>query len=105
MVRVAGVRLLTMPMSFGCEVHVGALFRATPPHLSPCGAGRQPLVKKRQEPFSHVERFSYCFSSVRDMFKSLDIQKDMEVVGLEGKHVGTVDHISCIRLLALHNAG
>ena len=25
------------------------------------------------------------------MFKSLDIQKDMEVVGLDGNHVGTVD--------------
>jgi hypothetical protein len=24
------------------------------------------------------------------MFKSLDIQKDMEVVGLDGKHVGIV---------------
>jgi hypothetical protein len=28
-----------------------------------------------------------------NMFKSLDIQKDMEVVGLDGKHVGTVDHL------------
>ena len=27
------------------------------------------------------------------MFKSLDIQKDMEVVGLDGSHVGTVDHL------------
>ena len=27
------------------------------------------------------------------MFKSLDIQKDMEVVGLDGEHVGTVDHL------------
>jgi hypothetical protein len=27
------------------------------------------------------------------MFKSLDIQKDMDVVGLDGKHVGTVDHL------------
>jgi Uncharacterized protein conserved in bacteria (DUF2171) len=27
------------------------------------------------------------------MFKSLDLQKDMEVVGLEGNHVGTVDHL------------
>ena len=27
------------------------------------------------------------------MFKSLDIQKDMEVVGLDGKYVGTVDHL------------
>ena len=27
------------------------------------------------------------------MFKSLDIQRDMEVVGLDGKHVGTVDHL------------
>ena len=27
------------------------------------------------------------------MFKSLDIQKDMEVVGLDGNHVGTVDHL------------
>jgi ribosomal 30S subunit maturation factor RimM len=27
------------------------------------------------------------------MFKSLDIQKDMEVVGLDGKRVGTVDHL------------
>ena len=27
------------------------------------------------------------------MFKSLDIQKDMEVVGLDGDHVGTVDHL------------
>ena len=28
------------------------------------------------------------------MFKSLDIQKDMEVVGMDGKHVGTVDHLA-----------
>jgi hypothetical protein len=28
-----------------------------------------------------------------NMFKSLDIQKDMEVVGMDGKHVGTVDHL------------
>src|SRR5205807_3255956 len=28
-----------------------------------------------------------------DMFKSLDIQKNMEVVGLDGKHVGTIDHL------------
>jgi hypothetical protein len=27
------------------------------------------------------------------MFKSLDIQRDMEVVGLDGKHVGIVDHL------------
>ena len=27
------------------------------------------------------------------MFKSLDIQNGMEVVGVEGKHVGTVDHL------------
>ena len=27
------------------------------------------------------------------MFKSFDIQKDMEVVGLDGNHVGTVDHL------------
>jgi hypothetical protein len=27
------------------------------------------------------------------MFKSLDIQKDMEVVGLDGKRVGTIDHL------------
>jgi len=27
------------------------------------------------------------------MFKSLDIQKGMEVVGLDSKHVGTVDHL------------
>jgi hypothetical protein len=27
-----------------------------------------------------------------DMFKSLDIQEHMEVVGSDGKHVGTVDH-------------
>jgi hypothetical protein len=27
------------------------------------------------------------------MFKSFDIQKDMEVVGLDGKHVGVVDHL------------
>jgi hypothetical protein len=26
------------------------------------------------------------------MFKSLDIQEHMEVVGSDGKHVGTVDH-------------
>ena len=31
------------------------------------------------------------------MFKSLDIQKDMEVVGLDGKHVGTVDHLESRR--------
>ena len=27
------------------------------------------------------------------MFKSLDIQHHMEVVGSDGKHVGTVDHM------------
>ena len=27
------------------------------------------------------------------MFKSLDIQKDMEVVDLDGNHVGIVDHL------------
>jgi hypothetical protein len=27
------------------------------------------------------------------MFKSLDIQNHMEVVGSDGKHVGTVDHM------------
>jgi hypothetical protein len=27
------------------------------------------------------------------MFKSLDIQDHMEVVGSDGKHVGTVDHL------------
>jgi len=27
-----------------------------------------------------------------NMFKSLDIQEHMEVVGSDGKHVGTVDH-------------
>jgi len=27
------------------------------------------------------------------MFKSLDIQDHMEVVGSDGKHVGTVDHM------------
>ena len=26
------------------------------------------------------------------MFKSLDIQERMEVVGSDGKHVGTIDH-------------
>ena len=26
------------------------------------------------------------------MFKSLDIQEHMEVVGSDGKHIGTVDH-------------
>ena len=31
------------------------------------------------------------------MFKSLDIQKDMEVVGLDGNHVGTVDHLEARR--------
>jgi hypothetical protein len=27
------------------------------------------------------------------MFKSLDIQDHMEVVGSDGKHVGTIDHL------------
>ena len=27
------------------------------------------------------------------MFKSLDIHEHMEVVGSDGKHVGTVDHV------------
>ena len=27
------------------------------------------------------------------MFKSLDIQDHMEVVGSDGKHIGTVDHL------------
>jgi hypothetical protein len=35
------------------------------------------------------------------MFKSLDIQRDMEVVGLDGKHVGIVDHIHLIRTGAM----
>jgi hypothetical protein len=28
-----------------------------------------------------------------NIFKSLDLQKDMEAVGLDGKHVGIVDHL------------
>jgi hypothetical protein len=27
------------------------------------------------------------------MFKSLDIQEHMEVIGSDGKHIGTVDHL------------
>jgi hypothetical protein len=27
------------------------------------------------------------------MFKNLDIQKRMEVVGSDGKHVGTIDYL------------
>jgi hypothetical protein len=37
--------------------------------------------------------FFVCNEWRCNMFKSLDIQKDMEVVGLDGKHVGTVDHL------------
>jgi hypothetical protein len=37
--------------------------------------------------------FFACSERRCNMFKSLDIQKDMEVVGLDGKHVGTVDHL------------
>jgi hypothetical protein len=35
------------------------------------------------------------------MFKSLDIQRDMEVVGLDGKHVGTVDHLEAAARIVL----
>jgi hypothetical protein len=38
------------------------------------------------------------------MFKSLDIQKDMEVVGLDGKHVGTVDHLEAADRILLSTA-
>src|SRR6266436_4236723 len=45
-----------------------------------------------QEPLSSTKRFVgnewRC-----NMFKSLDIQMNMEVEGLDGKHVGTVDHL------------
>jgi hypothetical protein len=42
------------------------------------------------------------------MFKSLDIQEHMEVVGSDGKHIGTVDHTECgdrvlSFLVRLHN--
>jgi hypothetical protein len=43
--------------------------------------------------FFPAERFSVDNEWRCNMFKSLDIQKDMEVVGLDGKHVGTVDHL------------
>ena len=35
------------------------------------------------------------------MFKSLDIQKGMEVVGLDSKHVGTVDHLEAADRIVL----
>ena len=35
------------------------------------------------------------------MFKSLDIQKDMEVVGMDGKHVGTVNHLETANRIIL----
>jgi hypothetical protein len=38
------------------------------------------------------------------MFKSLDIQKDMEVVGLDGNHVGTVDHLEAADRIILSKA-
>jgi hypothetical protein len=46
-----------------------------------------------QEPLSPTERFSLVNEWRCNMFKSLDIQKDMEVVGLDGNHVGIVDHL------------
>ena len=39
------------------------------------------------------------------MFKSLDIQKGMEVVGLDSKHVGTVDHLETADRIVLSKAG
>jgi Uncharacterized protein conserved in bacteria (DUF2171) len=45
-----------------------------------------------QEPLSPTERFSLVNEWRCNMFKSLDIQKDMEVVG-DGNHVGIVDHL------------
>ena len=39
------------------------------------------------------------------MFKSLDIQKDMEVVGMDGKHVGTVDHLATADRIILKAGG
>ena len=38
-----------------------------------------------------TKRFPIKEGSI-NMFKSLDIQEHMEVVGSDGKHVGTVDH-------------
>ena len=50
------------------------------------------LVQKGQEPLPPLS--VYVGNERRcNIFKSLDIQKDMEVVGLDGKHVGTVDHL------------
>src|SRR5262249_15231621 len=36
-----------------------------------------------------------------NMFKSLDIQKGMEVVGLDSKHVGTIDHLETANRIVL----
>jgi hypothetical protein len=49
--------------------------------------------RDQEEPLPPAERFSVDNNWRCNMFKSLDIQKDMEVVGLDGKHVGTVDHL------------
>jgi hypothetical protein len=58
------------------------------------GLGGNPWSKRDQEePLPPAERFSVDNNWRCNMFKSLDIQKDMEVVGLDGKHVGTVDHL------------
>src|SRR6478672_5048915 len=51
------------------------------------------MVQKVQEPLPPAERSSVDNEWRCNMFKSLDIQKDMEVVGLDGEHVGTVDHL------------
>ena len=61
MVRVAGVRLLTMPMSFGCEVHVGGLFRATHPTFRRAGRGGNPWSKSVRNPFPALSVFHRVF--------------------------------------------
>ena len=55
--------------------------------------GATPGPKGCQEPLPPPERFSVDNEWRCNIFKSLDIQKDMEVVGLDGKHVGIVDHV------------
>jgi hypothetical protein len=37
------------------------------------------------------------------MFKSLDIQDHMEIVGSDGKHIGTVDHMEGSERIMLTN--
>src|ERR1700730_18372193 len=68
------------------------------PHVATVAGSRPrvaPLAPDGQEPSSApvVLLTGASQRRRRNMFKSLDIQHHMEVVGSDGKHVGTVDHM------------